>query len=575
MANADRSHVIIHNGEIYNWPEIRNQLNFTDWRSQTDTETILQAFIERGPECLHLFNGMFAFAILNVGTGEVFVARDRIGIKPLIYCQLGQSVYFASEVKAIRAAGIRLEANETAIYDYLRWGALDHDEQTFFAGMRNLAPGTWMRLARGKEPEFGEYWSLPDIVRANRPIETDDAVRQFFDLFRDSIRLQARSDVPVGAFLSGGLDSSSVTAMLMESRQSEVGAFTYDYDTSDAGEGEHARAVADLLNVRHELCKLAWQDVPNRFSNMLYHQEAPVSSIRVLSAHQLFARSREAGYTVILEGHGGDQIGGGFHYYWMAAVMDVAMQAGGAAAYDLATAFMDNNGVPAEQRAEYLVHAMGAIAAQGTATQDGRIFIKPQLLDRDFLDSHRNRTPERLSPFGSHLLNAQYRDLRCLNLPRVLRYADRASMSVGSEARVPLLDHRIVEMCFSTTHVSRVRGTEQRYFMRQAMKSVLADKIRRTPKRSVVDPQRMWLKQELATWVSDILHSKSFAETGYFDADAVREEFQQYRAIDGLPPSGFHIFQYLNVALWHEMFIKGDAMSPRDNAGHAYSRSVS
>lgn len=559
MMSADGRYVIVYNGEVYNWPEIRRQLTFSCWHTYTDTETILQAYVERGPECLELFNGMFAFAIWDTKEQALFLARDRIGIKPLLYGRHNGCLYFASEVKAILAGGFPKRAGEKAIYDYLRWGAIDHGQDTFFDGILHLPPGHWMRVSARNGLDIQSYWSIVDVVNNSPTVAKDEATRRYGELFKKSITLQARSDVPVGAFLSGGTDSSTVVSQLVQSGVSDFWAFTYDFDTGDAGECSYAKEVADVLGVKHDHATLGHAEVPDYFDKVLYHQEAPVSSMRVLADHKLYELCRSRGRTVILEGHGGDQLGAGFEYYWMAAVMDAVRDRGADEAQRLANAFMDQYGIPKGARDEYQQHARNAITAQGTATQDGRTFVRPDLLGKDFVDCHISRSLPLAHPFSSHLLNTQYNDFGG-NLMRVLRYTDRASMAVGCEGRVPILDHNIVELSFCSAPDARINGTRQRHFMREAAKGMLPEKLLERPKRSVVDPQRMWLKNELRPWVRDILHSSAFDDLGFFDADAVRDEYDAYCALDGMPPTGFHIFQYVNIARWYEKVIKGNLL---------------
>lgn len=561
MRSADGRYWIVHNGEVYNWPEIREKLSFDGWRTGTDTEVILEAFAERGPACLDLFNGMYAFAIWDTKEQNLFLARDRVGIKPILYGWHNGCFYFASEVKALFAAGFPKGTNENAVYDFLRWGSIDHNDETLFEGIKQVPQGHWMRLTADGAVELQAYWDIANIVHKNEVVESADAIRLYDELLRDSISLRTRGDVPIGAFLSGGIDSSIIVSQLVQSGISNLCALTYDFDTGDAGERAFAQEVTSCLGIEHDFACLSHAEVPEYFNKVLFHQESPITSLRVLAAHKLYELCRNKGLTVILEGMGGDQIGAGFEYYWMAAVMDVATNEGPEKASQLVNSFMAYYGVPEAQKYDRLIHAMTAIVAQGTATQDGRTFVKPQLLDRNFRSCHRDRSLSLARPFESHLLNVQYNDFHGGNLMRVLRYTDRASMSVGCEARVPILDHNIVELAFCSEPQARIHETEQRYFMREAAKGLLPPELLSRPKRSVVDPQRLWLKNELRPWVADILGSSSFRELGYFDTEAVRAEYDAYCAHDGLPPSGFHIFQYVNIALWQELIIKGDLLS--------------
>ena len=560
MWSRCKRYVIVHNGEIYNWPEIRKALKFSDWRTKTDTETVLESFVEQGQDCLALFNGIYAFAIWDVKEQRLFLARDRVGVKPLLYGIHQDMFYFASEIKSILAAGFPKKCNNSMVYDFLRWGSIDHCSETFFEGVLSCPPGHSMSVSVSKGLNLQSYWNIEQIVNLSPSIGRSEAVEQYEELLKQSVVFQSRSDVPVAAFLSGGVDSSILVSQLADIGISNLTAFTYDFDTGGSGESEEAGIVAKVLGIDHETLIFRHSDVATNFERVLFHQETPFTSMRVLAAHKLYELCKSRGFTVIIEGQGGDQLGAGFEYYWMAVVMDVLREKGSGPALELTGAFLDHFKVPRDKREERQIQALGAIVAQGTATQDGRPFVRPELLGHDFLNENSLRSHPIQNIFESHLLNAQYNDFTGGNLQRVLRYADRASMSVGCEARVPILDHNIVELCFCSVSDARVNNTEQRHLMREAAKNLLPSEILNSPKRSVVDPQRSWLKNELRSWVQDVLNSDVFKSLEFFDVKAVHKEYQTYCDWDGVPPSGFHIFQYINTALWYEKIIKGDLL---------------
>ena len=197
--------VIVFNGEVYNWPEIRQKLKRDNWKSKTDTETILYAFIEKGEECLKLFNGMFALVIYDKKNKKIFAARDRIGIKPFYYGVQSGEFYFGSEIKALISGGFKKDANNEAIYDFLRWGLLDHCEQTFFKNIFSLKPGHFLNLDLNGKIIIRKYWDLAKITLNNSIIDLPDAIDQYNDLLNNA-DLRLRADVKIGSFLSGGID---------------------------------------------------------------------------------------------------------------------------------------------------------------------------------------------------------------------------------------------------------------------------------------------------------------------------------------------------------------------------------
>lgn len=561
MTSSNGRYIITYNGEIYNWPEIRAQLQYKDWRSSTDTETLLQAFIEWGPDCLRQFNGMFALAIWDRQEKCLFLARDRVGIKPLYFATNDGRFLFGSEIKALIVAGLPLAAREETVYDFLRWGLIDHSEATFYDGVRQLKPGHWMIVEHDGSQKEQRYWDLIDIVRSRPTISADDAADEYGARLRETIKLYTRSDVPVGAFLSSGLDSSILISFMADVGLRNICTFTYDFDTSGRiGERLEARALADAMGVEHDHAVLSCKEVPAVFDRVLYHQEAPFTSMRVLAQHKLYQRARERGYIVILDGNGGDQVGGGFEYYWLSAVMDTFIDEGFEAGIAQFRSFMDKYGIAADRCLDRVLGTLAATLTPGVCTQDGVPFVQPELFSAGLRARNKSRRPNYPRPFQENLLNAQFIDLTYHNQPRVLRYADRCSMATGREQRVPVLDHYLIELGFCSAPDARIRGSEQRRYMREAARKHLPPSVVNRPKQSIVDPQRQWLKEELREWVGDLIHSADFAAADIFDTKAVQNEYQRYCSIDGVPNTGFHIFQIVTVGQWYRRIVHGDML---------------
>ncbi|MBP9853691.1 MAG: asparagine synthase (glutamine-hydrolyzing) [Candidatus Omnitrophica bacterium] len=563
MASPDGRYHITYNGEVYNWIEIRQQLKFNQWKSKTDTETILQSYIERGADCLQLFNGMFAFAIWDNQEQKLFAARDRVGVKPFYYGISNGGFYFASELKAFFAGGFPKKINYTMIYDFLRWGLIDHSTATFFENIVSLEPGNYMTVDKDGNTRIVRYWDLVEIVNHAKTIDTQEAIEQYQMLLGDAINLRMRADVPVGAFLSGGIDSSILVSWLAKHYTGgHLQCYTYEFDTGGAGEGLFAQEVAQSLGLTTNISTLGYKEVPEYFKKVLFHEEMPVTSLRVLSAHKLYEEYKD-GATVILEGHGGDHVGGGFEYYFAAYILDTMEREGTEAAQQEFHKIMDQYGVAKEGRLSKFFNCVGAIRRVGSSTQDGTPFVKTDCLDQTFLRTHQSNHVDFRRPFRSHLLNAQYIDTFHHNLPRVLRYADRGSMAVGRETRVPMLDYRILELGFKSSEKARVFEGQQRYFMRQAAKNLLPENILNRPKRSIVDPQRRWLQHELRDWVQDLFRSNSFKTRGIFNQEQVIKEYERY-CREEKPVTGFHIFQYINMELWFQTMIDGPVHSRKE-----------
>ena len=546
--------VIVFNGEVYNWPEIRRMLKRKVWKSKTDTETILYAFIEKGVECLNLFNGMFAFVIYDKRNKKIFAARDRVGIKPFYYGIQNEELYFGSEIKALISAGFKKKANQEAIYDFLRWGMIDHCDQTFFENIFSLKPGHFLNIDSNGDIKENRYWDLAEITLKNSVSDLPEAVEQYESLLEDAIDLRMRADVKVGSFLSGGVDSSILTSRLVRKLDKKnIECYTYEFDTGGVGEGQYAKQVASSLGISNKMSVLAHKDVPTYFEKVLWNEEMPVTSLRVLAAHKLYEDYKD-GTTIILEGHGGDHLGAGFEYYFVPYIMDMINSCGAEQGINELYKFMDIYGVSPKDQLKKFFNGIWSVANLGSSTQDGTPFIKQECISDDLLSSNNHLRVKFEKKFKSNLLSIQYTDLFHHNLPRVLRYADRGSMAVGRETRVPFLDHRLIEFSFSTTTQARVNGANQRYFMREAAKNLLPESILNQPKRSIVDPQRAWMQKELKDWIMEIFNSKSFKERGIFNQEEVIKEYKHY-CDQEKPATGFHIFQYINIEMWYRLMI--------------------
>ena len=546
--------VIVFNGEVYNWPEIRKKLKRKFWKSKTDTETILYAYIEKGEECLSLFNGMFAFAIYDKKKKILFAARDRIGIKPFYYGLSNKEFYFGSEIKALTSSGFKKEANYEAIYDFLRWGLIDHCNQTFFKNIYSLKPGHYLNVSLNGSIEEKRYWDLAKITSENTKINLPQAIEEYNSLLDNAIDLRLRADVKIGSFLSGGVDSSILTSRLINKLgKKNIECYTYEFDTGSNGEGPYATEVANYLGIKNKVSTLSHKEVPSFFEKVLWHEEMPVTSLRVLSAHKLYEEFKH-GTTIILEGHGGDHIGAGFEYYFIPYIMDIIDKDGPEKGMKVLENFMKVYGIKPKDHLKKFFNGIWSLANLGSSTQDGTPFVNKVCIDYDFLNSHQPIRVKFNKKFKSNLLSAQYTDIFHHNLPRVLRYADRGSMAVGRETRVPFLDHRLVEFSFSTSTEARINGVNQRYFMREATKKLLPDKILNQSKRSIVDPQRRWTQKELQEWILDIFNSESFKSRGVFNQEEVIKEYKNYCKQE-IPITSFHIFQYINVELWFRLMI--------------------
>ena len=548
MSANDKKIWITFNGEIYNYIELKKELG-GEYLSGTDTEVILAAYKKWGGDCVKKFNGIFAFAIWDEKKKTLFCARDHLGVKPFYYFRKNGVFYFGSEIKAILSVCPPVKPNDEIIYDYLAYGVYHHTNQTFFRDIDQIPPGHTLTLKNGKI-KLNCFWDPALKIAASK--SDRNSVEEFAHIFENAVKIQLRSDVPVGMQLSGGLDSSLVVSMANKiiGGQKNLRLFSFVYGKHEDIEKPYMEALARRIGWDLEFFEILPKDMQNYTESMVRSHDEPFPGLPTLGLHILAEFARKNNVPVIIGGQGGDEIGCGYEYYAGAFLLDVLLNKGVKACLDELSAFGNTLQLSnSRQRLEFLKRNLNAYLLAG-ASQDGTIFANTGVFNSDFFNRAQKPRPIFSAPFSSHLQNMQYRDIFHTKLPRVLHSADRAAMAYGIEQRVPLLDYRLVELGLWAPNSDKIKNGVQRLFMRQAAKKILPQFIRNAPKRPVPSPQRNWFKKELRPWVHSVLASKSFKNHGYFDQNKVLEEYKRYCQTPGIPQNSFHIWQWLHLELW-------------------------
>lgn len=549
MTLPDADAVLVYNGELYNYKELRKRLPTRAWRSATDSEVLLAAYLEHGMQAVSQFNGMFAFAIWDGRRRRLVCARDRLGIKPFHYAVHRGAFYFASEVKGMAALGLPLGPDMRTWAEYVVHGCSDHSSRTFFHGVRSLPPGHTLvvDLSRPADPRVERYWNLPSLARDAVRISLREAQEELVALVDDSVGLRLRADVSVGLNLSGGLDSASLLAsMEQHSTGNSTSTFTAAFGDPAYDESSFADQVPGRANWTRTFARTEPRDVVALADKAVWHQEAPFGGIATLAYHRLHEAAKEAGVVVLLEGQGVDELLAGYRYFLPYHLLDL-LDTG-----RLRRLRRELACVGAERRRS-LAREVRRLADGGSAnvSQDGTAHLRPGCASRTARELA-GVPPAFDQPFPDHLRNALYRDLAHTKLPRVLRMNDRLSMASSRELREPFLDHRIVEFAFGLPGSFKVRNGATKYLLREAMAHRLPDAVRLTPKRAVVTPQREWLAGPLAPFVEEIVNSDAFGRRGLFDQAEVVKEFARFRT-EGSANS-FHVWQWVVAELWFRRF---------------------
>src|SRR5919197_4136078 len=497
FASEDAALQLVHNGEVYNYRELRRELEAHGhrFRSATDTEVILAAYRQWGERCVERFNGMWAFALWDGPRRRLFASRDRFGVKPFYYRLDGERLAFASEPRAFRAdPEAPLEPNPRAVRDYLEQAYLDHTEETFFAGIRKLPPAhsfvfdeDGLRLRR--------YWRLePHDPPAGDPAE---AVRE---LFFDSVRLRLRSDVPLGTALSGGIDSSAIAVCVDHLLRTEaenavaVGSrqrtFTAYFEVPGFDERPYAEAVVGRTEAEPHWISFSDDDLVTDLPRIVEAQGEPFGSTSICAGWYVMREARRAGVTVMLDGQGGDEVLAGYRAHLGFRLADL-LAAG--RLRELREELRSFHGV---HSASALVTAMSRPFAPEaltrlvrSRTRGARALVHPELRGLDPAAAPNG------SPFPDRLRRHQELILTRRGLPELLRYEDRNSMAHAIEARVPFLDYRLVELCFSLPGGELVGGGQTKAVLRRALADLLPPVVReRRDKLGFVTPEKRGLQ---------------------------------------------------------------------------------
>ena len=557
MSTPDGRYTIIFNGEVYNYIELRAELPDVRWRSKSDTEVILHAYARWGADALKKFVGMYALAIWDEQERELFVARDRLGIKPLYYTHLDGNFLFASEIRALLTAGAQRTVNERVLYDFLARDFYEHNDETFFEGIYKLPPASWMRVRDGRAETPHTYWSLADEA-AQIAVSADPAEREetLLALCRDAVDLHLRSDVPVGIALSGGLDSATLLCLLdqVHPDPTRVEAFSFAFAEAQYSERPFVEIMAQQTGRRAHFVEMSAHQFADSAAKYTESQEEPYAGAPISAYAMCYEQVRAHDFIVVMDGSGIDEGLAGYGRFQPAHWADLF----NAGRFDVLEAELNAGGITTpEKRArafEQMFNASRPHSDVGMG-QDLTTSIRPDCLNPDFVAAAHTPIPAFERPFGDNLRNLMYRELRYTKLPRALRFRDRLSMAVGTELRPPFLDHRLLAYEFALPAEDRIYNGTSKAILRRAAARLLPDAVRMASKRSVQTPQREWFRGELKDWVRERIDTPSFWARGWVDPDKGRAAIEGFIAGEG--DNSFFLWQWINLELWAETFLEG------------------
>jgi asparagine synthase (glutamine-hydrolysing) len=506
LYSTDKRFVIIFNGEVYNYVELKNLLkNSYEFVTQTDTEVVLAAWLTWGEKCLDRFIGMFAFAIWDTQEQKLFAARDRFGVKPFHYSTVNNTFLFASEIKAIHATGLVMQsANEEIWATYFCNGLYDINQQTFWNNIYKLPAGHQL-IWQNNKLVITDWYNLTERLKADTR-KQEDIEAELLYLLEDGVRLRFRADVPVGVCLSGGLDSSLLLALIQKVKGKDFPIHAFTFFTGDERYDELPWVELMIKNsaVIHHACKLMVDDIPTLAQKISHHMDEPYGGIPTFGMSKVFEKSAELGIKVLLDGNGMDEGWGGYDYY---------------------------------QKAHAVDFAKGPV--QGSS--------KVLSLENCLTDCFKKITikPSKAQYHSDTLINLQLRDLLMSKIPRSMRFADRNSMAYSIELREPFLDHRIIELGLNQPLENKIRNGKGKYLVRKIAQQLIPTQVGEAPKRAVQTPQREWLADDLSEWVRPLIDG--LENNTWFKPQSTKLTYDAYQK--QLPDNSFYIWQMINTAL--------------------------
>jgi len=565
LSNEDGSLWLVCNGEIYNYRELRAELQAQGYRFKTasDSEVLLHLYDSCGDEFVHRLNGMFDFALWDARRRRLLIGRDRLGVKPLYVLQDHQRVAFASEAKALLTLpGVSAELDTSVLAGYLHLGYVAAPG-CIFKGIRKLPPATLLSVENGQVRE-SRYWRLPE--RIERGVSEREWVARVRAQIEESVRMQMVADVPIGAFLSGGVDSSAVVGFMARHSQQPIRTYAIGFEGGEAealyNELPHARRVAELFGTQHREIVVK-PDVVGLLPNLLWHMDEPLADTAFITTYLVSGFARED-VKVILSGVGGDELFGGYrrylggHYAGRLRRFPQWMRRGAAFAAER---------LPADRHSAALntLRLAKGFLASAEMSDDERYRSYLQVLDRASVAAlmlHPQvaaADPLTLAFSGAGAqdeLNRMFAVDAETQLPDdLLLLTDKMSMAVSLECRVPLLDHALVELAASMPTAIKVKDGRLKHIMKAALGELLPADILDRKKRGFGTPMGAWLKGDLAPLMRELLSPASIEVRGLFRPPEVAALIAAHRAnrMDGTD----RLLTLINLEIWARMYLDG------------------
>lgn len=525
MHSSDGRYVIVFNGEIYNFISLRNKLTKEGYkfRTSSDTEVLLGAFEKWGREVFQYLEGMFAFAILDTKDRKIFLARDRMGKKPLYYHLSDELFLFASEIKAIRAnPQCQLEVNIQTLYDFLRLGYIPASG-TPWCNMHKLPPGSWAEVSSPSEIQIQKYWDVTDSVDLKRVGSDQDVLNRFHQLLSDAVAKRLRSDVPLGALLSGGTDSSLVCAIANDQLNGKLKTFNIGFDDKQYDESNYANRVAKILKTDHHTFQLSSEEAIQYMDEYLIHFDEPFADTSAIPTLLVSKKTREQ-VTVALTGDGGDELFLGYGSHQWAERMKTWVRFG----KPLANILKRMPGSWAKAGEMFDVSTFDSYQQHIFSVEQGFFSLEEvQKMIRTPYVAYTYTSPNMIGK--SEAEKQAFFDLTHYLPDDLLVKVDRASMRYSLECRCPLLDHKLVEFAIGLPATFKMRGNVQKYLLKKDLEKYLPQELIYRKKWGFSVPLEKWLRTKLSYLIDEYLSEYCINKYGLLKAQEVSTLVKRFK----------------------------------------------
>jgi asparagine synthase (glutamine-hydrolysing) len=569
LANEERSLQLICNGEIYNHIELREQLQGRGhhFRSRSDSEVIVHSYEEEPRSFWQRLRGMFAFALWDSSKRKLILVRDRLGIKPLFFARIKGGLVFGSEMKTVLASGlVPRELDHQALMELFSEGYVS-TPHTLIKGVKQLPPGTWMTFQEGRV-KTGQYWDL-SFPQSSPPAA--GWVDDFGGLLEESVRLRLRSDVPLGSWLSAGIDSSAVTALAQRNSSRPLQTFSVGFQCPQTDELRHARLLDEYpdYNLDGHRCQCGPADL-ELLPEAVWHREQP-SSLSVGIARLVVSRLAAQSVKVVLAGEGADELLGGYPWYRANRVLGPLSYLPSVLRRLLGRLLVRHGRWPGAGRILMAPPTMGRERFRA-------LIGRPQWGSLDGLFQHREWKAEERElvvpdafQTWSHWNQLHYLDFRVRLVESILPGLDRFSMAHSLEARVPFLDHHLVDFCGMMPSGVKMPGLLEKVILRKAMRGRLPEPIRRRRKVAMTGPSRAWMTEPFPEFIEELLIPQRLKATGLFEPSFVEALRSEQRA--GRQDHSHLLFLIIGTELWYDQFMKGSRFGECGNGADTDSLS--